>query len=108
MTRSQQRAGAMALKLRARREEDKQERRRAILAAAEGLVVQRGVQTLTMSEVGERAGVAKATLYLYFQTREELLLALLQERLEGWFVQLDAGLDARGGAWSASALASLL
>ncbi len=40
---------------------------------------------ITMSRIAREAGVAKGTLYLYFRTKEELFLALLMDRLQGWF-----------------------
>ncbi len=38
-----------------------------------------------MADIATRAGVSKATLYLYFQTREALFLALTEEVLGRWF-----------------------
>jgi len=77
---------------RARKQEDKQERRDAILAVARALCRDGSPATVTMAEVAARAGLAKGTLYLYFRTREELLLELLAELLWDWFDEIDAGL----------------
>jgi AcrR family transcriptional regulator len=38
-----------------------------------------------MDAVAKKCGLAKGTLYLYFSTREELLLAVLQEDFTAWF-----------------------
>jgi AcrR family transcriptional regulator len=66
----------MILKARAMRDEDKLERRTQILDAAERLFVARPEGLLSMDELAEAAGVAKGTLYLYFPSKEEALLAL--------------------------------
>jgi AcrR family transcriptional regulator len=77
---------------RARKAEDKEERRRAILDAARAELGKSRFQELQMAEVARRAGLAKGTLYLYFETREALALGLLEELLGGWFAELDQAL----------------
>jgi AcrR family transcriptional regulator len=44
--------------------------------------------------VAERAGLAKGTAFLYYRTKESLFLALAAERLDAWFADLDAALEA--------------
>ena len=55
------------------RSEDAVER---ILAAAEVLYVERGFDTTTMADVAIEAGCARATLYNYFSSKEDLRTAL--------------------------------
>ncbi len=81
------------MKLRAVRDEHKQERRQAILDEAWALYGAGSYEAVTMAAVAERLGLAKGTLYLYFATKEELFLALLGRELDIWFDQVDAGLD---------------
>ena len=45
-----------------------------------------------MAALASRSGIAKGTLYLYFETREEVLLALYTERLRVWADALSKGL----------------
>lgn len=52
----------------------------AILAAAEWLVAERGVDSVTMDAVASAAGVGKGTLFRRFSDRSGLLRALLDER----------------------------
>lgn len=92
---------------RARSAEDKQERRAHILATALELWGAHTFASFTMAEVAARSGLAKGTVYLYFSTKEELLLALLEVQLEAWFGALDAGLAA-GGPWDAGRAADLI
>jgi AcrR family transcriptional regulator len=69
---------------RARRATEKAQRRDAIVSAAGALLESSGFEGFSMSTLGRKAGVAKGTLYLYFETREEVLLALYVEKLEAW------------------------
>jgi AcrR family transcriptional regulator len=50
-----------------------------ILAAAHRLMGDKGVDALTMDEIAQAAGVAKGTIYLYFQSKDELIQALLSQ-----------------------------
>src|ERR687891_2443007 len=47
-----------------------------ILAAARELVLKRGVKGLTIAEIAEKAHVGKGTAYLYWKTKDDLLLGL--------------------------------
>ncbi len=76
---------------RARSEAEKSDRRHAILAAAETLLDEAGIEQLSMNILAARAQVAKGTLYLYFGTKEELLLTLFVTRLSRWSGMLKAG-----------------
>jgi len=57
-------------------------RTREILAAARRLMEQKGADALTMDEIAQAAGVAKGTIYLYFQSKDELVQALLSQVAE--------------------------
>jgi len=96
------------MKQRARNPEDKQERRAAILAVTREVWDGTTYAGFTMADVAERASLAKGTLYLYFKTKEELLLGLLVELFSEWFDNVDARLDGAGGRFSAARLARLL
>jgi AcrR family transcriptional regulator len=56
--------------------EDKEQRRGAIVAAAHALVHRDPSASFSVDELARRAGLAKGTLYLYFGSREEVLLTL--------------------------------
>jgi len=81
---------------RARSEEAKQVRRQAILGAALRLWARSTFDGFTMSAVARRARLAKGTLYLYFPTKEALLLELLEDRLQRWLSKLEARLEGGG------------
>lgn len=61
-----------------------------ILAAARGLMEQKGLDSLTMDDIAQAAGVAKGTLYLYFQSKDELIQALLTQVGEAMARDLEA------------------
>jgi AcrR family transcriptional regulator len=92
---------------RARKAEDKEGRRRKILGAARELWARASYATFNMADVAERAGLAKGTVYIYFATKEALLLDLLHEELSAWLDVLDARLD-QGGTWTPKRVAQLL
>ncbi|OSC36587.1 TetR/AcrR family transcriptional regulator [Mycobacterium decipiens] len=58
--------------------------RERILSAAYELFARRGIRGVGTDEVIERAGVAKATLYRHFATKNDLVLAVLQRREDLW------------------------
>ena len=59
-----------------RRQREKEARRARILDAAELVFRSRGPDHTTMEDVAEAAQLGKGTLYLYFKTKEDLLLAI--------------------------------
>jgi AcrR family transcriptional regulator len=58
--------------------------RERLLDTAYELFSQRGIRGVGIEEVIERAGVAKATLYRHFPSKDDLVLAFLERRHEHW------------------------
>ncbi len=58
--------------------------RERILDTAYGLFSRRAVRDVGVDEVIERAGVAKATLYRHFPSKDDLVIAFLERREERW------------------------
>jgi TetR/AcrR family fatty acid metabolism transcriptional regulator len=58
---------------------DKRER---ILAAAERVFARRGFFAARVSEIAKDAGVADGTIYLYFKSKDELLISLFEQRMK--------------------------
>lgn len=77
--------------------EDKAARRAAILAAAEALLARDPENFAPVAEVAEAAGLAKGTVYLYFRTKEEIVLGVHAQHSEALFAALDATLAAHPG-----------
>ena len=64
-----------------RNERRKARTRNALLAAGQRLFGERGFDATTVAEIAEAADVAIGSFYNYFDTKDELLAALLQETL---------------------------
>jgi AcrR family transcriptional regulator len=78
----------MVLKQRAVAVADKEERRQALLDAAEALFLEHPDRMANVSEVAETAGLGKGTVYLYFPSKEEMLLALHERHVTRFFEEL--------------------
>jgi AcrR family transcriptional regulator len=69
-----------------------------LLETAYELFSARGVRDVGVDELVERAGVAKATLYRHFSSKDELILAFLQLREKRWTLGwLEESVRARAG-----------
>ena len=79
---------------RARRPEQKLERRDAILGAARELALRDGVRAVSLADIAARVGIPKSALLRYFETREQIFLELTAEAWRDWTAALHAGLDA--------------
>src|SRR5579862_4454081 len=65
-----------------RRQLQKQDRERRILAAARSLFDRNGYAKTSMEDVAERAGLAVGTLYNYFRSKDDLLLAIMRREAD--------------------------
>jgi AcrR family transcriptional regulator len=79
-------------KRRAIKASDKQLRFQDILNTALQIFEQKSFQDLTMAELATQTGLAKGTLYLYFKTKEEVFLAVLEQLLDNWFEEVNSRL----------------
>ena len=61
------------------RKRRKEARPSELTAAALGLFVEKGFSATRLEEIAQRAGVSKGTLYLYFDSKEVLFKAVIQE-----------------------------
>jgi AcrR family transcriptional regulator len=73
--------------------DEKESRRQALLAAAHRLYRERGALP-PVAGIAEAAGLAKGTVYLYFRTKEEIFVALLEDGFTQLFEALAPLLDA--------------
>lgn len=71
-----------------------EERRRELMAAARELFVKVGYEKTSISDIVKHIGVAQGTFYWYFQSKDEILQAILREMLEHWLAVVE-GLGAR-------------
>jgi AcrR family transcriptional regulator len=68
--------------LTARRREEKDRRRNEILDAAVGAAAEGGFDAITMDQVARRARLSRALLYVYFEDKGALNLALCERAME--------------------------
>ncbi len=69
-------------------------RRQAILDAATGVFHASGFDRASMSDICNRVGYSKATVYGYFKSKEELLLAIAFEAAEAEFAAAQEAMGA--------------
>lgn len=72
---------------------DDTEARKRIVDAAVHCVEQRGPTAATVSEVAAELGVTRKTVYRYFTSTEELLLAASEVAVDRWVAHLQAATD---------------
>lgn len=62
-----------------RRVREKEARRQQILDAAREVFLAKGFQETTIEEIAEKTELSKGTIYLYFQSKEEIYISLMLE-----------------------------
>jgi len=58
------------------------EKRERILEAAEEVFARRGFHGARVTDIARLAGVADGTIYLYFKSKDDLLVSLFEDRVE--------------------------
>src|SRR5215212_7260931 len=61
---------------------DRSDKRERILSAAERVFARRGFFAARVSEIAKDAGVADGTIYLYFRSKDDLLISLFEHRMK--------------------------
>ena len=69
------------------------DKRDRILQAAVKVFAKNGFHATRVSEVAKAAGVADGTIYLYFKSKEELLISLFEDRVQKLLVFMKDGID---------------
>ena len=70
--------------------------REATLDATAALVTEHGLASVTMSQIAERAGIGRATLYKYFPDVDTILVAWHERQVGGHLAELIAVRDHAG------------
>ena len=71
------------------------ERRTQIMEAATHVFARKGFHQTTMKEIAQEAGMAEGTIYLYFESKEDVLIAVLTQPTVSLFLEA-LGSVARG------------
>ena len=78
--------------------EAKEEKRRRIMEAAVDIFSGKLFHQVKMDEIASRAGVGKGTLYLYFQSKEELFRRSFRYAVDLYYLKLKEALEAESSA----------
>ncbi len=73
---------------RARSAEAKHQREQAILDAAAQLGTERGIRTVTLTDIAQAVGLHKSAMLRYFETREQIFLKLTAAGWRDWSAAL--------------------
>ena len=77
----------------ARSSRQRSDKRVRIVDAAVGVFAEKGYRSARISDIARRAGVADGTIYLYFRNKEDLLLTIFEEKMDGILNGLRAAVD---------------
>ncbi len=88
---------------RARNPEQREARRRAILEVAAQLLTEMPVSDISLRELARRVGLSKTNVVRYFETREAVFFALLNQSIDEWLDDLPAELPPATGTPSSPA-----
>ena len=75
-------------KKRARTAKEKDIRRDSLVQAALTLFLAQQGQLPTINAIAQKAGVAKGTAYIYFDSKEAIYMSLLEQNLHGWLAEV--------------------
>jgi AcrR family transcriptional regulator len=78
---------------RARSEEQREARRQSILGVAAAMLTEMPVADVSLNELSRRTGLAKSNVLRYFESREAVLLELLDSAWRDWLPRLTRDLD---------------
>lgn len=78
---------------RARRPEQREARRQAILDVAEAMLTQDPTAEISLREISRRVGLATSNVLRYFESREAIFLELLAREWTSWLDALEQELD---------------
>lgn len=84
-----------------RKEREREVRRQTILDSARDLILDRGVESVSMADIARECELSKATLYLYFANKESLLEAIFEEAGESLVKYVESRISAEDSGISA-------
>lgn len=70
--------------------------RKNISKIAEKLFVEKGIENTSMNDIAKESGYSKASLYVYFKDKEELIAVLVLESMEKLYEYLSKAVNAQG------------
>lgn len=80
-----------------RKKEPRDAHRAKIATAAHCLFQTKGIEAATMDDIAGAAGYSKATLYVYYKNKEEIISVLILESMKKLYAYLTAALERKKG-----------
>jgi AcrR family transcriptional regulator len=75
---------------------DKDQKRKDIALSCREIILQNGIQNLTIATIAKAAGIGKGTFYEYFKSKEALLFELVNILLQEYNVRMEEKLSRLG------------
>lgn len=72
-------------------------RKEVIISAAELLYQTKGFKEITIQDIAKETSFTRTSIYNYFETKEEIFMALLQKEYERWVEELDSAIYVHEG-----------
>lgn len=70
-------------------------RKEEIINACEKLYQTKSFKEITLKEIGKETSFSRTSIYNYFQTKEEIFLALLKREYDQWISQLNKMIESK-------------
>lgn len=72
---------------------DKVQKRRDIALACTDLLLEKGIKKLTVAEVAKTAGVAKGSIYDYFENKEDIVFEIIRSHIEEYQKEFESKIN---------------
>ncbi|TQS72686.1 TetR/AcrR family transcriptional regulator [Rhodobacteraceae bacterium] len=82
-------------------------KRSQIMAGAWSVFLEHGFDAASMNQICKAAGVSKSTLYVYFNDKQDLFVALIEARSQAFLIDIRANLTQSGTQFSRLLAAAL-
>ncbi len=76
-----------------------EERKVQIINAAEEVFTQKGMDNARMEDIAEETGLSKGTLYLYFKSKDDLIIAILDRLFQREFSAMEKAVQSDDSAY---------
>lgn len=70
-------------------------RKEEIINACEKLYQTMSFKDITLKEIGKETSFSRTSIYNYYQTKEEIFLALLKREYDSWIAQLNMAIESK-------------
>ena len=84
----------------------KKSNRRKIMDATTRLIIERGVHNISLSDIAERVGISKGTLYYYYPSKSNLIFDITEEHMEHMSQRLLRWVDSIKGEMTSAEILS--